>query len=182
MLQVTSDVEKNTYEHLINLKKSLKGYFLEKLQDMNWLQNPFANYTKPSMLTVSEYENLIDIKCSSSLKQKFEAEDFGRNDFWIEFIDEYPSIVEKTITILLPFVTTYRCETGFSIYAYTKSKYRNRLDTTPNLRIQLSDIIPNFSDILRKYVNKFHSSHCIDKTATYLCQMVMCWLISFDPR
>lgn len=32
-----------------------------------------ANHTKPS--TTSEYENLIDIKCSSSLKQKFESED-----------------------------------------------------------------------------------------------------------
>ncbi|VVC29366.1 Hypothetical protein CINCED_3A010476 [Cinara cedri] len=71
--QVTSDVEKNIHEHLIILKKSLKEYFPEKLQDMNWLQNPFANHTKPSMLIVSEYEILINIKCSSSLKQKFKA-------------------------------------------------------------------------------------------------------------
>ncbi|KAL4127510.1 hypothetical protein QTP88_011677 [Uroleucon formosanum] len=158
-LQVTSDVEKNIHEHLISLKKSLKEYFPEKLQDMNWLQNPFANHTKPSMLTVSEYENLIDIKCSSSLKQKFGAENFDLNNFWIGLQDEYPTIVEKAITILLPFVTTYRCETGFSAYAYTKNKYRNRLDAAPDLRIQLSDIKPNFSDILRKYVKKFHSSH-----------------------
>lgn len=130
---------------------------------MNWLQNPFANHTKPSMLTVSEYENLIDIKCSSSLEQKFEAEDFNLNDFWIGLKDEYPIIVEKAITVLLPFVTTYRCETGFSAYAYTKSKYRNRMDAAPDLRIQLSDIKPNFSDILRKYVKKFHSSHSIYK-------------------
>ncbi|XP_025205747.1 zinc finger BED domain-containing protein 5-like [Melanaphis sacchari] len=111
------------------------------------------------MLTVSEYENLIDIKCSSSLKQKFGAENFDLNNFWIGLQDEYPTIVEKAITILLPFVTTYRCETGFSAYAYTKNKYRNRLDAAPDLRIQLSDIKPNFSDILRKYVKKFHSSH-----------------------
>lgn len=62
-LQVTSDVEKDIHEHLISLKTSLKEYFPEKLQDMSWLQNPFANHTKPSMLTVSEYENLIHIKC-----------------------------------------------------------------------------------------------------------------------
>lgn len=59
-LQITSDVEKNIHEHLISLTKSLKQYFPEKLQDMDWLQNPFANHTKPSMLTVSEnmYENI----------------------------------------------------------------------------------------------------------------------------
>jgi len=107
-LQVTSDVEKDIHEHLISLKKSLKEYFLEKLQDMSWLQNLFANHTKPSMLTASEYKNLIDIKCSSSLKQKFEAEDFNLIDFWIGLKDEYPAIVEKAITVLLPFVTTYR--------------------------------------------------------------------------
>lgn len=158
-LQVTTDVEKNIKEHLISLTKSLKEYFPEKLQDMDWVQNPFANYTKPSMLTVTEYENLIDIKCSSSLKLKFESENFDLNDFWIGLKDEYPAIVEKAITVLLPFVTTYRCETGFSAYAYTKSKYRNRLDAAPDLRIQLSDIKPNFSAILRKYMKKFHSSH-----------------------
>lgn len=91
----------------------MKKYFPEKLQEMNWLKNPFANYTKPSMLTLSEYENLIDIKCSSSLKQKFNSYDFKPNDFWIGLKDEYPAIVEKAFTILIPFVTTYRCETGF---------------------------------------------------------------------
>lgn len=158
-LGVTSDVEKNIIEHLINLEKSLKDYFPEKLQDIDWVQNPFTKHTKPTMLTVSEYENLIDIKCSSLLKQKFESEDSNLNDFWIALKDEYPAIVEKAIMVLLPFVTTYRCETGFSAYAYTKNKYRNRLDAAPDLRIQLSDIKPNFNTIIRKYVKKFHSSH-----------------------
>lgn len=77
------------------------------------------------MITVLEFENLIDIKCLSSFKQKFESEDFDLNDFWIGLKDECPIIVEKFITVLLPFVMTYRCETGFSVYAYIKSKYRN---------------------------------------------------------
>ena len=158
-LGVTSDLEKNIIEHLINLEKSLKDYFPEKLQDIDWVQNPFTKHTKPSMLTVPEYENLIDIKCSFLLKQKFESEDSNLNDFWIALKDEYPAIVEKAIMVLLPFVTTYRCETGFSAYAYTKNKFRNRLDAAPDLRIQLSDIKPNFNTIIRKCVKKFHSSH-----------------------
>ncbi|CAK1590342.1 unnamed protein product [Parnassius mnemosyne] len=158
-LRVSSDVEKNIHEHLTSLTKSLHEYFPEQLQDMDWVQNPFVNHTKPSMLSVSEYENLIDIKFSSTLKQKYEEGTFDLNAFWIGLKDEYPEIVNRAITLLLPFVTTYRCETGFSAYAYTKSKYRNRLDAAPDLRVQLSDIKPNFNAILRKYVKKFHSSH-----------------------
>jgi hypothetical protein len=58
------------------------------------------------MLSVLEYEHLIDIKNMSSLKQKFESGSL--NEFWIELKDEYPSLVEKAILTLLPFVTTYR--------------------------------------------------------------------------
>lgn len=49
------------------------------------------------MLTVLEYGNFIDTKCSSSLKQKFEAEDFDLNDFWIRHKDEYPTILLRRL-------------------------------------------------------------------------------------
>lgn len=63
------------------------------------------------------------------------------------------------------FTVTYRCEAGFSQLMLTPkaSIYRNRLDAAADLRVQLSAIKPNFSDILRKYVTKLHSSHHIDK-------------------
>jgi len=54
---------------------------------------------------------------------------------------------QKAITILLPFATTYLCETGFSAYAATKTKYRNRLNVEPDLRIQLSKIEPDIAKL-----------------------------------
>lgn len=81
-LQVTSEVKKTyiSYGHLISLIRSLKEYFLKKLHELVAESiSKIANYTKPS--TVSEYENLIVIKCSSSLKQKFESKDFNLNNF-----------------------------------------------------------------------------------------------------
>lgn len=42
-LGVTSDVEK-PIEHLTNLEKSLKDYFPEKLQDIDWVQNTFTKH------------------------------------------------------------------------------------------------------------------------------------------
>lgn len=67
-------------------------------------------------------------------------------------------MADKAILTLLPFVTTYRCEAGFSTYAYTKNKYRNRLNAAPDIRIQQSDIKPNFKTIMNK-MKQFHTSH-----------------------
>ncbi|XP_050058856.1 zinc finger BED domain-containing protein 5-like [Aphis gossypii] len=131
----------------MKISYELKTILDQALQIVNYVKSrPLqSRLFKKVCEDIEKYENLIDIKCSSSLKQKFGAENFDLNNFWIGLQDEYPTIVEKAITILLPFVTTYRCETGFSAYAYTKNKYRNRLDASPDIRIQLSDIKPNFT-------------------------------------
>jgi hypothetical protein len=48
------------------------------------------------------------------------------------------------------------CESGFSLYSNTKTKYRNKLDAEADLRWQLSHIIPDFK---LKYSSKqSHSS------------------------
>jgi len=47
----------------------------------------------------------------------------------------------------LPFATIYLCEMGFITYVSTKTKYRNRLDAKPNMRIQLLSIKPNIKNI-----------------------------------
>ncbi|XP_060853299.1 zinc finger BED domain-containing protein 5-like [Rhopalosiphum padi] len=145
-LQLTTNIKKIVIEHLENLEKSLFQYFLATNNDVDWIQNPFVNQKKPAMLSMLEYEQLIEIKSMSYLKQKFESGSL--NEFWIELKDEYPSLVEKAIFTLLPFVTTYRCEAGFSSSAYTKNKYRNKLNAAPDLRIQVSDIKPNFKNIV----------------------------------
>ncbi|XP_050059968.1 zinc finger BED domain-containing protein 5-like [Aphis gossypii] len=157
-LQLTTNIKKIVIEHLENLEKSLSQYFLATNNNVDWIQNPFVNQKKnPAMLSMLEYEQLIEIKSMSYLKQKFE---FGSlNEFWIELKDEYPSLVEKAIFTLLPFVTTYRCEAGFSSYACTINKYRNRLKAAPDLRIQISDIKLNFKNIVNQTMKQFHSSH-----------------------
>lgn len=76
-------------------------------------------------------------------------------EFWNELEDEYPSVIEKNIVILLPFLTIYRCETDFSFYSYTQTKYRNRLDAISDLRILLSDIITNFKTIASQTAKQF---------------------------
>ncbi|KAK7572071.1 hypothetical protein V9T40_014543 [Parthenolecanium corni] len=57
--------------------------------------------------------------------------------------NEYPELYRKALAVLLPFVSTYSCETGFSAYVAMKTKYRNCLDARPDLRLKLSSLNPN---------------------------------------
>ena len=78
-------------------------------------------------------------------------------EFWCSSKDEYPQLSQKAVLALLPFATTYMCETGFSTYVSTKTKYRNRLDAEPNITIQLSSIKSNIRNIC-KNKKQFYSS------------------------
>jgi len=60
-----------------------------------------------------------------------------------------PKIAKHSIRILLPFATTYLCEAGFSKYVSIKTKYRNKLDAAPDMRVQLTNITPNFKRIMK---------------------------------
>ena len=60
--------------------------------------------------------------------------------------------------MIVPFATTYLCETAFSRYAAMKSKYINRIDAAADMRIQLASIVPNIKQICNGKKQK-HQSH-----------------------
>ncbi|VVC25605.1 Gamma-tubulin complex component protein [Cinara cedri] len=70
-----SSFGKNTIEHLENLEKSLSQYIPDNYNDIDLVQNLFVDKKKkkPAMLSVFEFENLIEIKSMSSIKHKFES-------------------------------------------------------------------------------------------------------------
>ena len=51
---------------------------------------------------------------------------------------EYPDLYDKALLILLPFATSYLCETGFSALTAIKSKHRARLSVEDDLHLCLS--------------------------------------------
>ncbi|KAJ8894542.1 hypothetical protein PR048_007199 [Dryococelus australis] len=136
--------------------KTVFTYFPDN-KDINCVQNTFANRSKPAMPSVPEYGELVEIQCSSALKTKFES--VPLDEFWVELKKEHPSVAEKATLVLLPFVSIYRCESGFSSYTYTKNKFSNWLDAAPDLCIQLSNIKPNFKTVLSTKMKQFQSSH-----------------------
>uniref|UniRef100_A0A8C0H0I0 Zinc finger BED domain-containing protein 5 n=1 Tax=Chelonoidis abingdonii TaxID=106734 RepID=A0A8C0H0I0_CHEAB len=138
---VHEEASSTILQHLCDLQASLLEYFPTTTYDNPWVRNPFVITAKPVGFTAHDYENLIDLISDSDLKQKFK--DLPLNNFWSSLIEEYSSVAKCAVQVLFPFVTTYLCETGFSYYTATKTKYRNRPDAAPDMRIQFSSIIPN---------------------------------------
>jgi len=91
-------------------------------------------------------ENLIELKSCQKLKLLFDKSKL--KDFWCAAMKAFPSLAMEAMTVLVPFSTTYNCESSFSTMMYIKNKYRNRLQLEDDLRVALSKIEPSFERIL----------------------------------
>ena len=89
------------------------------------------------------------------MKQKFQSEPLVQ--FWVDRSEEYNTFSSKALQVLLPFVTPYLCETGFSALAAMKSKYRARLVVEKDLRVALSSMTPRFDKLCAN--KQAHPSH-----------------------
>ena len=49
-------------------------------------------------------------------------------EFWCDMHHSYPNVALLSLWILVPFVSTYLCESGFSTLLQIKTTARNRLD------------------------------------------------------
>ena len=153
---IDEDLRTDITQHLRTLKENLQKYFPTSTENIMWVENPFIITAKPDALTGSEYESLIEISSESNLKSSFDS--VSLTVFWCNISDEYPVLSRRAMRVLLPFTTTYLCETGFSLYTATKTKYRSRLNCSPEMRIQLTTIKPNINRICQNK-NQQHTSH-----------------------
>ena len=95
--------------------------------------------------TQEEFLNLIN---DSGAKAMFSMMTLPQ--FWFSMSNTYPLVSEIAIKALLPFPSTYLCETGFSSLLTIKTKNRNRLDVQHDLRCCLSKTEPRISQLVEK--------------------------------
>ncbi|VVC42131.1 Hypothetical protein CINCED_3A005081 [Cinara cedri] len=72
-------------QHLNEILSSLEKYFpeskdIEFIQRYNWVKNPFLINDKPENLSITEYEEFIEMTTDSSLKTLFDK--ISLTDFW----------------------------------------------------------------------------------------------------
>ncbi|CAI6354382.1 unnamed protein product [Macrosiphum euphorbiae] len=139
------------YEHLLTLSRNLKSYFPSLLTtEIQWVVSLYGpcgeENIKNANLSSTEKEQLLEISSDTTLKSKLYMSE--NDSFWISLQNEYPEVSKKALQILLPFSTSYMCESAFSILEVTKTKKRSTLkDIESELRVSLSTIRPRIEDL-----------------------------------
>ncbi|KAL4104356.1 hypothetical protein QTP88_019657 [Uroleucon formosanum] len=137
-------------EHLGRLREKMSKYFdptKDIRKNCNWVINPFVQ-SDQNILSLTNEEKLIELSANVGLHEIFRSnKNIGQ--FWIKVQNEYPSLAEEALKLLIPFSTTYLCENGFSTLITIKNKTRNRLEISSAMRISLTKSIkPRIDEII----------------------------------
>ena len=127
--------------HLQVLKKSFENYFsIGMISAEAWIVRPFT--TKLSDIDDDDLgkDELIEMQSSSDLRQRFEVETPGQ--FWGSLTEAYLLLSQRALQVIVPFVTTYPCESGFSSLVTMKTSTRSRLVVEDDMRVALSSTAP----------------------------------------
>ena len=77
--------------------------------------------------------------------------------FWSSILISYPKVSQIALKLLMPFPSTYLCETAFSSMLVIKTKARNKLEVEPDLRCCLSLTQPRIERLVdQKQHQKSH--------------------------
>ncbi len=143
-------VQQEITAHLEMSKVYFDGYFLAGELNISeqWIIiiNPFIFNINQMADDDDLQEDLIDLKENQAMKLQFDANDL--ENFWCVVIPLYQKLGTKALSILVPFATTYLCESDFSSILYLKNKYRNRLNPAHDLRVAVSNKVPRFETII----------------------------------
>uniref|UniRef100_A0A9J7YY69 DUF4371 domain-containing protein n=1 Tax=Cyprinus carpio carpio TaxID=630221 RepID=A0A9J7YY69_CYPCA len=144
-------------EHLRGLCQQFTHYFSnEKIQD-EWIRNPFKfKPAESDALSIQHEEALIDLTSNHELEQMITHSSIGH--FWLSIQNEYPELTQRALRKILPFVSTYLCESGFSVLTFIKNKYRSRLQVEDDLRLFLTSLQPRIS-LLCAARKQMHTAH-----------------------
>lgn len=136
--------------HLEALEGQFRRYFSEAdswRRDKTWIQSPFTvDAANDAQLTVTEEDQLIELSTDSTYKHLYDTKSLSQ--FWISCQKDFPQLAAKAMMSLLPFATTYLCESGFSSLTYLKNKYRSRLQPEADLTLCLTTSIHPRIDML----------------------------------
>ncbi|KAF0748418.1 protein FAM200A-like, partial [Aphis craccivora] len=92
------------------LEDEFERYFPEINGDeLDLVRNPFRLQVEK---IPDEYQDeFLELKMDSSAKDIFDEKSL--TEFWPLMINSYPKVTEKALRALIPFVSTYLCESGF---------------------------------------------------------------------
>ena len=138
------DLKKLIVTHLQSMECEFQRYFPElEEQEAILVQNPFSASLDASGIPDEIQDQYFDLTNDSSARILYHEKSLSQ--FWCEMYDSYPLVSKLAFQVLLPFATTYLCESGFSALLHTKTKERNRMNVEDDMRLGLSSTQPRIS-------------------------------------
>eukprot|EP00102_Acyrthosiphon_pisum_P015987 XP_008186777.1 PREDICTED: zinc finger BED domain-containing protein 5-like [Acyrthosiphon pisum] len=77
----------------------------------------------------------------------------------IKVQENYPTVSNEAVKMLLPFISSYNCEVGFSAMVAIKTKLRSKLKLSNSLRLKLTNAEVDIDDVMKKNRKQLHPSH-----------------------
>ena len=134
-------------QHLEALESEFIKYFSEIDNDeLGLIRNPFI--LPVEKVPDSLRDEFLELKADSCARDLYNKKSI--TEFWPLMCDSYPKVTKKTIQGILPLVSTYLCESGFSTLLQIKTKQRNRLDVKNDMRCALSNNFPLIHKLSKK--------------------------------
>ena len=148
------ELKTNVAQHLEKLECESRSYFPElSRDDLTLARNPFR--LSSEKVEDELQDQFIDMKNDSSSQDVFEA--FPVTDFWLRMASSYPEISKTALKKLLPFSSTWLCESAFSTLLNVKTKQRNRFEVEQDIRCVLLSTEPRIKNLVEKVQS--HPSH-----------------------
>ena len=121
----TSQIDKEVLFSLVNQHIKSLEHFKSYFGDMDiinrvWVCDPFSVNFDELDLPVTAFDKLIGLSHDTCANAKHRS--LSLPEFCIKMKDEYPEWTEMAFRIIVPFVTSYLCECGFSALAGIKTK------------------------------------------------------------
>ncbi|KRZ61862.1 Zinc finger BED domain-containing protein 5 [Trichinella nativa] len=144
---ISEDLKSKIKEHLRSLQDELFHYFPD-VEPENLIYKLVKN---PFLVNVEDLphdlqEEAIELQFNSLAKDSFES--MPLENFWVKLQAEYPKISSQSLRILVPFFSTYLCETGFSALMTLNTQHQNRLNVESDLRCTLSPTPPRIDNLV----------------------------------
>ena len=141
------DIQMQILKHLRKLRDEFQHYFPEvdmARDELSFIRNPFTS----DVHRVPEYlqEEFLELKNDLAAQDMYQRSTM--ENFWASMVVTYPNLSSHALRYLLPFASTYMCESGFSCLLHIKSKSRNRLAVESDIRCALSSTVPNIEKLV----------------------------------
>uniref|UniRef100_UPI0035902D18 protein FAM200C-like n=1 Tax=Myxine glutinosa TaxID=7769 RepID=UPI0035902D18 len=157
---LAEELQQEIKEHLSSLQEEFRHYFHEidanENVQLKLARNPFR--CTMDDLPDGIQEEFLELINNTAAKKEFqEQQQFSSSNCWAKMLSAFPKTSEFALKVLIPFSSTYLCESGFSTLLVIKSNARNRLDAEADMRCALSHTDPRIDLLVSK--KQIHPSH-----------------------